>query len=47
MMKPLYKSFIPYLVLLVLILIMVSIFDRHAERISMEPQLILHSKEAQ
>jgi tetratricopeptide (TPR) repeat protein len=46
MIKPLYKSFIPYLLVLILILITVSIFDRHAERISMEPELITLEKEA-
>jgi len=45
MIKPLYKSFIPYLVLLILILIVVSVFDRYAERISNEPELIVLSEE--
>lgn len=41
MIKSLYKSFIPYLVLLILILVLVFIFDRHAEKISMEPEYIV------
>ncbi|MEN8202952.1 MAG: tetratricopeptide repeat protein [Bacteroidota bacterium] len=46
MIKPLYKSFIPYLVLLMLILVVVFIFDRHAERISMEPDFIVLGEES-
>lgn len=40
MIKLLYKSFVPYLMLLVMILVGVAIFDRFAERVSMEPELI-------
>jgi len=40
MIKPLYKSFIPYVLLMVAILIGTSVFDNFAQRLSMEPEII-------
>ncbi len=45
MIKSLYKSFVPYLLLLVMILIAVFIFDNYAERVSEEPEVILLGEE--
>ncbi|MGW8316806.1 MAG: tetratricopeptide repeat protein, partial [Bacteroidales bacterium] len=40
MIKPLYKSFVPYLILLVVILVLVRIFDNYAERLTREPEVV-------
>ncbi|MEN8228476.1 MAG: tetratricopeptide repeat protein [Bacteroidota bacterium] len=45
MIKSLHKSFIPYIILLMLIIIGVFIFDSYAERISREPELIYLGQE--
>jgi len=40
MINLLYKSFIPYLLLLVAILTGIFIFDNYAQKLSMEPEII-------
>jgi tetratricopeptide (TPR) repeat protein len=45
MINPLYRSFVPYILLLVIILIAVFIFDSYAEKISREPEVISLSGE--